>query len=233
MMKNLFLFLIFAISIQNLAAQEDCSVFFPFEKGKQLVYNHYDGDGNLVNTSEVSVLMIRDAPDSSIEAEISSVVRDNEGVEDFTGEYVISCKEGALNMDITSTLSPAMIKPFQGMELTLKGDYVSLPNELEVGQNLPSAITNVSAGKDGVQVVSMDIRVTRREVEGKNEITTPAGTFSSYKVTQTTSVEMMITKSFDITEYYAVGVGLVRSETRNRGGELVGYMELDSIKGER
>lgn len=228
MMKNIFLFLIFAISAENLAAQADCSVFFPFDKGKQLLYKHYDEDGQLVNTSEVSVLLVRSAPDGSVEAEISSIVRDEEGVEDFSGEYVISCKEDKLYMDITSTLSPAMLKAFQGMELTLKGDYVTLPNELEIGQNLSSAITNITAGKGGVQVVSMDIRVTRREVEGKDEITTPAGTFSCYKVTQTTSVEMMITKSFDIIEYYAVGVGLIRSETRNREGKLVGYMELES-----
>jgi len=212
------------------SAQSDCSVFFPFKKGAKMEYATYDKKGKLESTTENTILLLRDTPNGGVEAEVTTVVRNKRGKEQYTGEYTVNCEDGVLKVDVTSMLNPGMLESFSGMEVSIDGDFLTLPNELKSGQELPDATTSIAAGTNGINIINMDIEVKDRKVEDITSVTTPAGTYDCYKISQRTEVDMMINRTFSSVEYYAEGVGVVRSETLNDDGEVESYMELTKFE---
>ena len=77
--------------------------------------------------------------------------------------------------------------------------------------------------------MNMTVNVTDREVIGKETVTTKAGTYECYKVSQKMSMKYIVNAQFSSVEYYAEGVGHVKSESYNKGGKLIGTRELVSI----
>jgi hypothetical protein len=72
------------------------------------------------------------------------------------------------------------------------------------------------------------------KVQGKTDITTPVGTFSCYKIVQTSTSKMKPKPPVDIPPaegviYFDPSVGIVRSEGYVNG-QLVGYSELVKLK---
>jgi hypothetical protein len=225
MNRYFFVLCLFFLSV-SIHAQTDCSVFFPFKKAVKMEYANYDKKGKLESTTENSIMEVRETAGDVTEAVVKTVVKDKRGREQYAGEYTVTCEGETLKVDVTTMLNPGMLKSFSGMEVSIDGDYLALPNQLEEGQELPDAVTKVSAGTNGISIINMEIEVKDRKVLGKTSVTTPAGTFDCFKLSHTTEVDMMITRSFSSVEYYAEGVGVVRSETINEDGEVVGYMEL-------
>jgi hypothetical protein len=61
-------------------------------------------------------------------------------------------------------------------------------------------------------------------------MTTPAGTFSCYKMSSTIETKTMFTMVAKSTDWVAKKVGTVRSETYDKTGKLISYMVLTSMK---
>jgi len=79
--------------------------------------------------------------------------------------------------------------------------------------------------------MTMSFHVVDRKVEAFESITTAAGTFECFKLSQTTKSKMMFMnltlKSID---WIAEGIGSVRSESYTEKGKLEGYTVLTNIK---
>lgn len=224
-MRKYFLAL-FILATYQLSGQYDCTSFFPFAEGAKMWYHNYNAEGELLSSTENQVLSIQTVSDGTTEAEISSIIRDESGKEDFASEYVVNCKNGVLKLEVVSSLTPVMLQSFQGMEMTLVGDLLSMPQQLEVGMNLEDASTKISAATDGVNIINMGFHVNERRVEKQEKVITPAGEFNCYKIRAQTKVDMMIEKYFTTIEYYAEEAGLVRTETLDQNGALISYTEL-------
>lgn len=100
-------------------------------------------------------------------------------------------------------------------------DVLQLPAKLAVGYQLP--IGDVRLDASGMAAVAM---VTENEIIGREEATTPAGTFKCYVLKQTISTTVMGFGSTTTTKsWYSRGVGIVKTETM-MAGRLVQRMEL-------
>ena len=82
----------------------------------------------------------------------------------------------------------------------------------------------------GVNMPSVTMSVTDREVESKETITTPAGTYECFKITQTTKIKSIVGQTFKTAEYYSEGVGMIRTDTFSKNGKLESRRELLSLK---
>ena len=99
-------------------------------------------------------------------------------------------------------------------------DVLQLPAKLAVGYQLP--IGDVRLDASGMAAVAM---VTENEIIGREEATTPAGTFKCYVLKQTISTTVMGFGSTTTTKsWYSRGVGIVKTETM-MAGRLVQRME--------
>ena len=75
--------------------------------------------------------------------------------------------------------------------------------------------------------MSMDMDITNRKVEGKESVTTPAGTFECYKISYDMFSKMSIMKmNFKNIEYLSENSGVVRTESYRSNGSLMSYTVL-------
>lgn len=208
---------------------QECSTFFPFEKGANMEYTTFNKRGKVESITDNTVEEI-DKNDASLKAVVATVLKDKKGKETFSGTYEVLCQDGKLLMDVNAMLNPQMTEAFSGYEVTVEGDALTLPYDLEVGKPLPDASSTITTSAEGINLVSMTVNITDRSVEDKATITTDAGTFECFKIRQTSNIKMMINRSYKTVEYYAEGVGMVRSETYDKRDKLQSYMELTAFE---
>ena len=214
-----------------LSAQEACSAFYTFDEGVTFQYSSYNKRGKLQGMTESTISAIEDIENGK-KAVLSSTIMDKKGKEQMSGQYEVFCQDNVLKMDVSGILNPGMQEAFAGMEVTIEGTALEVPNQLEVGMELPDANTKISAGTGGLTIVNMTVTIKDRKVEGMEEITTPVGTFNCYKLSQTSDIKMMISREYKSVDYFAEGVGMVRSEMYDKRGNLDSYMELTAYKRE-
>jgi hypothetical protein len=79
--------------------------------------------------------------------------------------------------------------------------------------------------------MKMMAEVTNRKVEAQEDISVKAGTFNCYKFSSTVNGSAMgiKTKTSNI-DWYARGIGVVRTESYDKNGKLQSYTELVEVK---
>lgn len=78
--------------------------------------------------------------------------------------------------------------------------------------------------------VTMTVKGTERKISGKEQLTTPAGTFDCFIMEETVTTKAMMQKEVEKNvSWYAYGVGLVKENTYDKKGRLVSTTILNSI----
>ncbi len=78
---------------------------------------------------------------------------------------------------------------------------------------------------------NISMRSFYREVEAIEEITTPAGTFTAYKIKGYLEGKFAFMRvAFRTREWYVPDVGIVKSETYDKKDKLVSSTELQKIE---
>lgn len=210
-MKKMLLFFLLVAGVAQVHAQTPyCCV----TKGAELTYTDYNAKGKETGTTtevfkDVKVISELDY-DVAMETTVNAngmVTSMETAMEVRNGSAMISMGQGSI--DLTAT-DPELLR---------------IPNQLAVGYKLPLGEMIVDLG--GFRVKST---ITENEVIDREEITTPAGTFKCYVVKQTSEGRVMGIKSATTTKiWYARGVGMVKTETYNKG-ELFSSSVLTSMK---
>jgi hypothetical protein len=169
-----------------------------------------------------------------VEALIASTYFDNR--QNITREFeqIVKCKGNEILLDLESMLDQSMLQSFQNMELEISPIEIVFPNHLVVGMELPEASLTMTVSNQGRKIMEMTFTVKNRKVEKIESITTQAGTFECFKITSEILTETRtmgisrrdVSKSVD---YWAKGVGTVRSEHYNNRDRLVSYMLLSKV----
>jgi hypothetical protein len=88
----------------------------------------------------------------------------------------------------------------------------------------------MTASMNGMTIFKTSVNVINRKVTGKENITTPAGTFSCIIVEEDVETHTMATIKGHNKSWFALGVGMVRSESSSNG-KPQGYTLLTKISG--
>lgn len=229
-MKKLFT-LIFTVIVFNVSAQCDDG-FFPFKQGVSFEQTAYDKKGKEQGKTMSEIVTI----DGS-SAVVKNVFYDKKGSEVADGDYTIICEGNSIKMDFNNFIPEEMLSQYGDAEVTVEGDFITVPDNLEAGQTLPdgSGTVTVKMTSAAAMNITMDMTITDRKVEKMESLTTPAGTYDTYKISQKTIVKMNAMGFNKTTEslsasWFAKGVGMVKSESYNQKGDLMGYTLLTSFK---
>ena len=223
-MKNI-LTLCLALSLGALHAQ-DCDAFYLLEEGGTLGYTHYDAKDKEISSSETTVKEVKRSG-NAIQAVIGYKMSSKNSKEPMEGLSNVTCQDGILKMDLSSLLPPQTLQSFGNMEVSLSGDGVTLPNSLSEGQKLPDSHNEIKVGTNGTTIMTLSFDIVEYEVLARESVTTPAGSFDCYKLSYKMNTKtMLINSSMTVHQWYAKGVGLVKSETYNKKGALEGRMLL-------
>ncbi len=226
-MKKL-LALILCLSGLNLYSQ--CTDgFFPFKEGVSFEQTAYDKKGKEQGKTNSKVLSIENSS-----AIVENTFFDKKGEEVANGEYTIICEGNVIKMDFNNFIPKQMLDQYGNAEITVEGDFITIPDELESGQILPDGSGTVIIRASGIDI-KMDIEITDRKVEKAETLSTSAGSFDTYKILQKTLVKMNLMGMNKTTEslsasWFAKGAGMIKNESYNKKGDLMGYTLLTAFE---
>ncbi|WP_258103609.1 hypothetical protein [Marinoscillum sp. MHG1-6] len=229
-MKKLALLIVTAFLFTNAYSQCD-NAYFPFEEGvsyEMTSYTKNDKEDGKVRST------IKDGAIDGNSITISNQTYDKKGELLSEGDFVVICDNGTIKIDMEQYMPDELLEQYENMDVTIEGDFVEIPNDLSAGQMLPdgSGVITIKMAQGAMNMnMTMNMKFTDRKVEKKETITTSAGSFEAYKVTETTITSMkMMGMNQETTntssKWYTKGVGIVKTETYDKKGELMYYSLL-------
>ena len=227
-MRKLFLFtaiIFFAISLK---AQE---IFFPTKEGTVLVYKTFDKKDK--ETSKVKYT-IKHLVISGSDMDITYLVESIDPKDNlvFKEEITIHQKGDKLYFDMSNLINKAVFQKNGEIpaEIQITGNNMEIPSNPNPGDTLPDANVVMSMNL-GLVNMKMSAQVTNRKVEAIEDVTVTAGTFKGYKFSsEVNSSAMGIRVKSNNLDWYAKGVGIVKTENYDKNGKLQSRTELVELK---
>ncbi len=232
MMKQHIPIIIF-ILLSNIVFAQECNYYLPLEENRGLIIENYDRRDRLQGKQDLMVKEVHHHSDY-IEARILAKHFDTRDRLQHEMEFSVQCRGGELILDIQSIIDQSMLAGFQGMEINMTTTDIMIPDNPEVGDQLPDANLQMTVSSAGIQISEMALNIQNRLVEAQETITTPAGSYECFKITYDTYTELkamgipkkMMSKGV---EYLAPGLGTIRTEMYNDKGRLESYSVLSEI----
>ncbi|MEP7376569.1 MAG: hypothetical protein ABI675_24440 [Chitinophagaceae bacterium] len=215
----------------------NCGKLVVFQKGAIIEGKNYDGNGKEVSSQTTTVTGVKNDNGITVaEADISSTI--TAGKPPMHIQY--KCDGKNLFMDIG-----AMLSNFSALKgASAVASSLSFPINLSVGEKLPDASLSVAMKRGDID---MKVKTTykNRMVEGKESVTTSAGTWNCFKISAdiVSDVDMggdkaksrmaeMLKKSVPVQKsiiWFAPDFGLVRMEMHS-GDRLMTRTDITGVK---
>jgi hypothetical protein len=223
-MKNIILILICLLFSFKINAQCN-NPYYKMREGTLIVTESFNKKDKFQSRSEIKVIDFEDT-NSGFIATMEYNLFDKKEKSISEGEYTITCENDVLKLDMSGFVPPESMEAFKDMEVELTMDQMEYPANLSPGQTLKDASIEIASSKGPVPM-KLTFNITDRKVEGKESVTTPAGTFECMKISYNTHSKMMIANTqFTNVEYLSKDSGAVRTETYRSNGNLVSYTIL-------
>ena len=227
-----FLFLtsitIILLSVLSLKAQE---TFFPTKEGTVLVYKTFDKKDKLTNTLQYTIKEVSISGNNiDITYQCESIDPKEKVV--FKEDITIHQKGDILYADMSNLINKAAFQQNGEIpaDVQVKGNNMEIPVNPQPGDVLPDASVEMSL-KMGFINMKVSADVTNRKVEAIEDVTVKAGTFKGYKFSaDVNSSALGIKIKAKTTEWYAKGLGTVKTETYDKNGNLQSHTELVELK---
>tara|TARA_R110002033_G_scaffold11751_1_gene36613 strand:- start:628 stop:1239 length:612 start_codon:yes stop_codon:yes gene_type:complete len=201
------------------------------EEGTSFQYTMTNKKGKTEGVTDYTITNVENSGGVTT-ATMNMKFTDEKGKEIMVSDYKMSCKGGSVKIDYNSLVPSNMMKQYtdMGVEMDISGTDIELPNNLSVGQDLADANVAMTIKMTGMKM-TVKVDQINRKVEKKESITSPAGTFECFVLTQDNISETMGAKqTMQSKLWLAEGVGMVKQETYNKKGELMNKSELTSFK---
>jgi len=227
-MKKLILFTVVILSVTVLNAQE---TFFPTKEGMVLTYKNFDKKEKLSGVMKYTIEKVN-ISGSDIDFTYLCEVLDNKEKLVFKEEITVHQKGDVMYFDMGNFLNKAAFQQEGTIpaEVEVKGNNMEIPLNPKPGQTLPDANIEM-AMKMGFVNMKMSADITNRKVEGIEDISVSGGTFKCYKFSgDVNTVAMGIKVQAKTVEWFAKGIGTVKTESYDKKGNLTGRTELVEVK---
>ncbi len=205
---------------------EDEWAFFAMKKGSVQMFATKDDKGNITAQTRNTIKEIVGSK-NAFAVEYQSEMLDKKGKPLTDGNskplivnFRVVVKDGIMYFDLKS-----MFASMPGLDqVQASGTAMKVPSNLSVGQTLEDASTRVKIG-----FINCTAVMTEGKVVAIEDVATAAGTFTCYKVSQKVNSSAMGIKTEGTTiNYYAKGVGAVKTETIDNKGKVIQTQELIS-----
>ncbi len=225
-MKNFILVIALIFFAFTTYAQNNCQPYLPSNKGDVWEISSYSAKNKLTGKTSYEMLD-KVVQGNEIVYKVKTVSYDKKGKEVFENTFEARCKDGSFEFDMEIFIDGNMMKAYDNMELDVNGSSLEMPSSKnQIGTNLKDGSLDMKIGSDGAMPIKMSIFLTNRKIEAKEKMTTEAGTFDCIVMSQNIKTKMIVNIETNTKEWYAENVGLVRSESFNKKGKLMGYSVL-------
>jgi hypothetical protein len=228
MKKIVFQLVVFLVFIANYVFAQECEPYFPMMQGTETEITNYDSKGKK-DSKIVHKVESKSTEGSKLLAKIHSETFDKKDKSTGVTDYTVECENGVFKFDMSVMISPEQTEAFQNMDFTVDGDFLEIPSNPSVGDELKDGHYKIAV-MVGPMAMNMYLDVTNRKVFALEKVTTEAGEFDCAGIEYDSAAKFGIKVQAHVKEWYAKNVGLVKSETYNKKGKLIGSSKLTSYK---
>jgi hypothetical protein len=166
---------------------------------------------------------------SSATATINSEFIDTKGKTITSSTNNVKCTGGVMQMDMKVFIPAAQQEQMKTGNANASDVYLEYPSNMNVGDQLKDGQLSMDYESSSGLKSSIQISITDRKVVGKETVTTAAGTWECFKITAHNKIVSKIAGigipiNMDVTEWFAPGFGIVKTESKT------GKTEISSIK---
>ncbi len=227
-MKKLILITSIILCAIVLNAQE---TFFPSKEGMVLVYKNFDKKDKVTGTMKYTIEKVN-ISGNDIDITYLCESLDNKEKLVFKDEITVHQKGDKLYLDMSNFINKAAFQQEGEIPANIEvtGNNMEIPLNPTPGDILPDAHVAMAL-KMGFINMKISADLTNRKVEAIEDITVKGGTFKCYKFSSDiNSVAMGIKVKAKSAEWYAKGIGTVKSESYDKDGKLQSRTELIEVK---
>lgn len=232
-MKKMLLAIVAMLACHTMQAQYFCTT-----QGTELHYVNYDEAGQSLSNETVTVYnVVKNASGESAQylaKIVTNKTKNNTSYTLYNWNYdgnVTTCQEDLMyGPYIKSDSDPAKYdsKARQAMaeELKLKGDNsFTIKKHASAGESIPDRTYSLI-----FNMLKNEINISGAAYMGEEKVSTTAGKFDCIKISYLKRTKIVLkTETVRVTEWYAEGIGLVKSESYNTKGEPDGKTILVKI----
>ena len=230
MKKTILATTIILMAFNSILAQDFCSKYYPMKEGSSFTYDIYNKKDKLDGTTSYLVTNVSDLGGVT-QATMQIKYADAKGKQELDSDYKISCTGNGIKIDFVSLMPTQMLNQYEDMdmEIDMTGTDIELPNNLEVGQQLADANVVAKMNMSGIKM-NIEVNTIDRKVLSKESVTTPAGTFDCYVLSETIASKTMGANiQINSKTWLSEGIGMVKNETYNKKGNLNSRTELSKF----
>lgn len=175
---------------------------------------------------------------STTTANFVSEMKDEKGKTISKGAGKYKCVGGNLFIDAKVAMPQEQMGAYKDMDVKADDAFIEYPSSLSDGLALKDADFKMDIINKGAVFSTTTLEQTNRKVAGRESITTPAGTWNCWKISYDGRFKATIggpsgigiPVNFKSTEWFAPGFGIVKTETYNKNGKLVGSTLVTAVK---
>ena len=216
-----------------------CNKLVFFQPGAEIKTRSYDATGKLMGSQVTKIKEVKNEGGMSVAyVEASDTITFDKHITNM--KYNYKCDGKSIYFDLASLLHSTAPEGNTSFE----GSVMEYPIAITAGQTLPDATGTMKMEKNG-KTTTMKYHYKDRKVTGMENVTTPAGTWNCFRITNGVDVEvdfpgmsdkakkMMANmtnqmKSTGIT-WFSPDLGIVKMELY-QNGKLVSKNEIVSVK---
>jgi len=228
-MRNLLkgLAILFILSLPfKLLAQSDCNPYYLLEEGRKWTSANYNAKDKYQGKQSYEVKSISQEGDK-LTAKVMLVSYDKKDKVVMEKEVEFVCENGVVELDMSKYMPEETMESFKEMDVDVKFDAVTIPENLEVGQYLEDGGIDMTINSP--MKMNMSIKIQDRKVMAKENIEVPAGSYEAHKINSIIKFDAMVTRESKSIDWVAKNVGVVRSELYDKKGRLNSYTVLTEI----
>ncbi|MCC6413765.1 MAG: hypothetical protein IT270_19105 [Saprospiraceae bacterium] len=227
-MKQTLTFIAAFFCLATVAQTQDCkSGFEIFKTGVTLEYTSFDKNDKVSTVMTQNVMSVETVDDTLI-AKVDAKGVDAKGKDMFVSKFPIKCHKGTLYFDMRSMVPgvPTSTDQSQDMQMEISGDALLYPNDMKPGQTLPDGSIEMKMSMNGMKLYNSRYFITNRKVEGRESITTTAGTFDCIKLSYDMEYKFMGSRTSHNEIWYSEKLGMVKSIGYDKKGKVESTMLL-------
>lgn len=207
---------------------QDCDFYFPHEKGTTIETTDYDKKGDVTGTITATIIDNTTIGSAQV-VKVASEYKSAKGDATSKQEYTVKCENGEFYINMDSYLNPQSMSAYQNMDINVESDQMTLPSNLKAGQILGNGRVTAKIVNSGINIMTINVDITNRQVVGFEKVTTPAGTFDCVVISYDVETKLMLKMKMSGKQWFSKNIGVVKTETYNKKGKLEGTSLITKI----
>jgi hypothetical protein len=230
-MKNrmLTLLLFSACSIFSIQTEAQCDVLSIFKEGTQTTMTHYEANGKVSAFTKTTYKDLQKTAEG-VNITANTISYDKKDKMTASSDYTMKCINGVLYFDM-KMYTPQGANAPKNMDMSIEGADLEMPTDLEVGKKLNDAHMTFTLSSTEMPIPAMktELFIRNRKVEAKENITTPAGTFECYRISEDSEIKSIFTVKAKTVMWFSPKYGNIKTESYKENGKLTGKSELTEL----